>query len=237
MQAEPITERAQRLFAGLGSGYDRWSSWLSFGQDPRWRRFMVSRVQVPSSAHVLDVACGTGLVVRELHRRYGCRITALDQSAGMLAAARERTASLGADVTLVEGRAEALPFADATFDGLTFTYLLRYVDDVDATLRELARVVRPGAPVGYLEFAVPPRAPTRALWHLYTGVGLPLAGRLIDPAWHDVGRFLRPSILRFAERYPPPALQAAFERAGFTDVRFRLMSFGGGVIVWGRRAR
>jgi demethylmenaquinone methyltransferase/2-methoxy-6-polyprenyl-1,4-benzoquinol methylase len=236
MAAEPITERAQRLFAGLGSDYDRWSSWLSFGQDPRWRRFMVEHVPVPAGAHVLDVACGTGLVIRELHRRYGCRITALDQSPGMLAGARERTAALGADVTLVEGRAEELPFADASFDALTFTYLLRYVDDVHGTLTELARVLRPGAPFGYLEFSVPPAGPLRWLWHLYTGVGLPAAGRLIAPAWHEVGRFLRPSILRFHDRYPPPLLAAAFERAGFVDVRYRRKSFGGGIVVWGRRA-
>jgi demethylmenaquinone methyltransferase / 2-methoxy-6-polyprenyl-1,4-benzoquinol methylase len=236
MAAEPITERAQRLFAGLGGDYDRWSAWLSFGQDPRWRRCMVSHVAVGRDAQVLDVACGTGLVIRELHRRYGCRITGLDQSAGMLQGARERTAGLGDAVILVEGRAEALPFAEATFDGLTFTYLLRYVDDVDATVAGLARVLKPGAPFGYLEFALPPRGPLRWLWHLYTGVGLPLAGRLIAPAWHDVGQFLRPSILRFCERYPAPVLVAAFERAGFTDVRYRRMSFGGGIVLWGRRA-
>ena len=185
---------------------------------------------------MLDVACGTGLVIRELHRRYGCRITGLDQSAGMLQGARERTAALGDAVTLVEGRAEALPFGEATFDGLTCTYLLRYVDDVDATLAGLARVLKPGAPFGYLEFSLPPRGPLRWLWQLYTGVGLPLAGRLIAPAWHEVGRFLRPSILRFCERYPPSELAAAFARAGFVDVRYRRMSLGGGIVVWGRRA-
>ena len=236
MAAGPITERAQRLFAGLGGDYDRWSAWLSFGQDPRWRRCMVSHVAVRPQDHVLDVACGTGLVIRELHRRYGCRITGLDQSAGMLQGARERTAALGDAVTLVEGRAEALPFGEATFDGLTCTYLLRYVDDVDTTLAGLARVLKPGAPFGYLEFSLPPRGPLRWLWQLYTGVGLPLAGRLIAPAWHEVGRFLRPSILRFCERYPAPELAAAFARAGFVDVRYRRMSLGGGTVVWGRRA-
>jgi demethylmenaquinone methyltransferase/2-methoxy-6-polyprenyl-1,4-benzoquinol methylase len=236
MAAEPITERAQRLFAGLGGDYDRWSAWLSFGQDPRWRRCMVSHVAVRPQDRVLDVACGTGLVIRELHRRYACRITGLDQSAAMLAGARERTATLGDAVTLVEGRAEALPFDPGSFDGLTCTYLLRYVDDVDATLAGLARVLKPGAPFGYIEFSLPPQGPLRWLWHLYTGLGLPLAGRLIAPAWHDVGRFLRPSIAKFCARYPPTELAAAFERAGFADVRYRQMSLGGGIVLWGRRA-
>jgi demethylmenaquinone methyltransferase/2-methoxy-6-polyprenyl-1,4-benzoquinol methylase len=237
MAAGSITVRARSLFAGLGGDYDRWSAILSLGQDPRWRRFLVSRVDVPASAHVLDVACGTGLVTRELLRRRGCRVTALDQSPAMLAGARAHLATFpgGDGVELVEGRAEALPFAPASFDGLTVTYLLRYVDDVDETLAELARVLAPGAPFAYLEFALPPTGPARWAWHLYTGVGLPLAGRLISPAWHDVGRFLRPSILAFSRRYPPRTLAAAFARAGFVDVDYRTLSLSGGIVVWGRR--
>ena len=85
------------------------------------------------------------------------RSSALDQSPQMLAAARARFAGEGARVELIEGEAERLPFEDASFDALTFTYLLRYVDDPPATMRELARVVRPGGRVASLEFGVPPR--------------------------------------------------------------------------------
>ncbi len=191
---------------------------------------------MPAGAQVLDVACGTGLVSRELIRRRGCRVTALDQSPEMLAGARRRTATVADRVTLVEGRAEALPFADASFDGLTCTYLLRYVDDVDATLAGLARVLRPGAPFAYLEFALPARGPLRLAWDAYTGVGLPLAGRLISPAWHEVGRFLRPSIRSFCSRYDQRRLADAFGRAGFTGVQTRRLSLGGAIVVWGRRA-
>lgn len=147
MAAGPITERAQRLFAGLGGDYDRWSAWLSFGQDPRWRRCMVSHVTVRPQDHVLDVACGTGLVIRELHRRYGCRITALDQSPGMLAGARERTTEISSDVTFVEGRAEELPFADASFDAVVSNSTLdhfRTRDDIRTALAGLNRVLRSG---------------------------------------------------------------------------------------------
>src|SRR5437660_11872313 len=129
--AEAVSART--LFAPLGPTYDRYSALLSFGQDPRWRRFLVSRIDAGPGDTVLDVATGTGLVARELVRQKGCAVVGLDQSPEMLAAARERTRGL--DVTLVEGRAEQLPFRDAEFDALTFTCWLRYVDDPEATLR------------------------------------------------------------------------------------------------------
>jgi demethylmenaquinone methyltransferase / 2-methoxy-6-polyprenyl-1,4-benzoquinol methylase len=221
---------ARTLFAPLGPTYDRYSALLSFGQDPRWRRFLVSRLAAGQTDTVLDVATGTGLVARELVHRFGCAVVALDQSPEMLAVAAERTRGL--PVRLVEGRAEKLPFADGEFAGLTFTYLLRYVDDPAATVRELARVVRPGGTIAMLEFALP-RGVWRALWELWVRAGLPAAGRLISPGWHEVGRFLGPSIRDFWERHDPVEL---FRSAGIEDVRARRLSLGGGIVVWGRRA-
>jgi demethylmenaquinone methyltransferase/2-methoxy-6-polyprenyl-1,4-benzoquinol methylase len=233
-----INRRALGLFAGLGGDYDRWAAVLSFGQDPRWRRFLVDRVPVTAEARVLDVATGTAAVARRLVRRYGCRVTGIDQSPAMLDGARTRLVDDPAAerIELLECSAESLPFADAEFDALTFTYLLRYVEDPEATLRELVRVVRPGGPVAYLEFGLPDRGPLRLAWGIYVDVLLPLAGRLISPAWHEVGRFLGPSIREFCERYPPEELAAAFARAGLDDVGYRRMSLGGGIVVWGRRA-
>jgi demethylmenaquinone methyltransferase/2-methoxy-6-polyprenyl-1,4-benzoquinol methylase len=221
---------ARTLFAPLGPTYDRYSALLSFGQDPRWRRFLVSRLDVGPHDTVLDVAAGTGLVTRELVRRFGCSVVALDQSPEMLAVAAERTRDL--PVRIVEGRAENLPFADAEFAGLTFTYLLRYVDDPAATVRELARVVRPGGTMAMLEFDVP-RGVWRPAWELWVRAGLPAAGRVISPGWHEVGRFLGPSIRGFWRSYDPVAL---FRAAEFDDVRSSRLSLGGGVVVWGRRA-
>jgi demethylmenaquinone methyltransferase / 2-methoxy-6-polyprenyl-1,4-benzoquinol methylase len=143
---------ARTLFAPLGPTYDRYAAALSFGQDPRWRRFLVSRIDAGPTENVLDVATGTGAVARELLRQKGCTVVGLDQSPEMLAEARRR---LPGNVELVEGTAEELPFPAASFDALTFTYLLRYVSDPAATLRELARVVRPGGTIAGLEFAVP----------------------------------------------------------------------------------
>jgi demethylmenaquinone methyltransferase / 2-methoxy-6-polyprenyl-1,4-benzoquinol methylase len=222
---------ANALFAPLGPTYDRYSALLSFGQDPRWRRFLVSRVEAGPGDSVLDVATGTGLVARELVRRTGCHVVALDQSPDMLAVARRR---VPAEVELVEGDAERLPFDDASFDGLTFTYLLRYVDDPAATMRELARVVRPGRSIAMLEFAVPHLA--RPAWELYVRIGLPALGALVSPGWAEVGRFLGPSIRGFWARYPLERLLDLWRAAGIDDVRYRRLSLGGGIVVWGRRA-
>jgi demethylmenaquinone methyltransferase/2-methoxy-6-polyprenyl-1,4-benzoquinol methylase len=149
----------------------------------------------------------------------------------MLAEARRR---LPTEVELVDGTAESLPFDDASFDGVTFTYLLRYVDDPGATLRELARVVRPGGPISGLEFAVPAGV-WRPLWSLYVGAILPGAGRLIAPAWHEVGTFLGRSIRDFWVRYPLERQLELWRAAGIEDVDHRRLSLGGGIVIWGRR--
>lgn len=235
-----LTERnraARQLFAPLGPTYDRYARLLSFGQDPRWRSVLVSRVEARSADTILDVATGTGAVAIELARRYGCRVVGVDQSAEMLAAGRARIRRAGLEdrVELQEGRAEALPFERAAYDGLTFTYLLRYVDDPPATLRELARVVRPGGRIAMLDFHVPGSPLARVSWDGYVRVGLPLLGRAISPAWREVGDFLGPSIRGFWGRWPLERLLAAWSEAGIAGVRARPLSLGGGIVVWGTR--
>ena len=227
---------ARDLFAPLGPTYDRWSRLLSLGQDPRWRRFLVSRVNVGRDETVLDVATGTAAVAIELARRTGCSVVGLDQSPEMLAAGRGRVerAGLTERIQLVEGSAERLSFPDAAFDALTFTYLLRYVEDPAATLAELARVVRPGGTIAALEFGLP-RGVWRPLWELYVRVGLPVAGRVISPGWHEVGAFLGPSIRELHARLPLERQLELWRAAGIEDVRARRLSLGGGYVVWGRR--
>jgi demethylmenaquinone methyltransferase / 2-methoxy-6-polyprenyl-1,4-benzoquinol methylase len=231
------TRRARTLFAPLGPTYDRYARLLSLGQDPRWRRFLTSRVPLEAE-RVLDVATGTAAVALELARAQPSRtVVGIDQSPEMLASGRERVAAaaLAERVELLEGRAEALPVPDASFDALTFTYLLRYVEDVPSTLRELARVVRPGGVVAMLEFGLP-HGVWRPLWELYVRIGLPAAGALVSPAWREVGRFLGPSIRGFWETWPEPRLLDAWREAGLEDVRAQQLSVGGGIVVWGRRA-
>jgi len=222
-------DQAIELFAPLGPRYDRLGALLSLGQDPRWRKAMVSHVPRDGGS-VLDVATGTGLVAERLLAQ-GHRVTGLDQSPDMLAVARGR---FGDRVELVEASATSIPFPDASFDHLTFTYLLRYVDDPAATLAELARVVRPGGTVANLEFCVPTGI-WRPLWDLYVGVGLPALGRIASKGWYDVGRFLGPSIRGFYERWPLERQLELWREAGVHDVQARRMSVGGGVVIWGTK--
>jgi demethylmenaquinone methyltransferase/2-methoxy-6-polyprenyl-1,4-benzoquinol methylase len=223
------TAHARELFAPLGPSYDRVGAVLSLGQDPLWRRFLVSRLP-PDGGHVLDVATGTGLVAAELLRR-GFRVTGLDQSPEMLAVARRR---FGSRVELVEGSAESLPFPDEAFDHLTVTYLLRYVDDPAATLAELARVIRSGGGVASLEFGVP-RGLARPLWDVYVGGVLPLAGKALRSGWQEVGGFLGGSIREFWARYPLERQLELWREAGIRGVEVRRLSLGGGVVMWGAK--
>jgi demethylmenaquinone methyltransferase/2-methoxy-6-polyprenyl-1,4-benzoquinol methylase len=231
-------EHALELFAGLPRRYDAAGAVLSFGQDPRWRKAMVGKVGATPEDRVLDVATGTGMVAAALVRTYGCRVVGLDQSPDMLGGAeakRRADPELANKIELVRGEAESLPFADGEFDHLTFTYLLRYVDDPAATLAELARVVKPGGCVASLEFMLPPNAVARALWHVYARFGLPTFGRLISRDWYEVGRFLEPSISDFYRGLPLERQLELWRAAGIGSVQAKVMSLGGGVVIWGRR--
>jgi demethylmenaquinone methyltransferase / 2-methoxy-6-polyprenyl-1,4-benzoquinol methylase len=233
----PRKQHALELFSGLPSAYDRMGAVLSFGQDPRWRRALIQAVDPRPGQRILDVATGTGMVAAGLAQR-GATVVGLDQSENMLAGARHRLSEhpeLAARITLVQGEAERLPFADAEFDALTFTYLLRYVDDRAATMRELARVVKPGGRIGMVEFAVPRSPALRSLWRVHTRVGLPLLGRAVSPAWVEVGRFLGPNIEQlYADE---PDLAALWRAAGIGLLSDRRMSFGAGVVMSGIRDR
>jgi demethylmenaquinone methyltransferase / 2-methoxy-6-polyprenyl-1,4-benzoquinol methylase len=241
-ESTPAAERnrfAQQLFTPLPARYDRLAELLSFGQNGRWRREMISRVAPAAGQTVLDVASGTAGVALQIAGRSGARVVGLDLTEQMLRQGQHNVSgSAVADrIELVAGRAEQVPFADATFDALTFTYLLRYVVDPQATLRELARVVKPGGRVASLEFLVPPSRFWRDWWWLYTRLLLPAGGLLAGGReWYAVGRFLGPSISGHYRRYPVSWTVDAWREAGFTDVGVRVMSLGGGLVMWGTRA-
>jgi demethylmenaquinone methyltransferase / 2-methoxy-6-polyprenyl-1,4-benzoquinol methylase len=230
---------AQHLFAPLPQRYDRLAEILSFGQNGRWRRAMISRIAPAPGQAVLDVASGTAGVALQITARTGASVVGVDLTEQMLRQGQRNVADAGMSdrIRLTAGRAEQLPFADATFDALTFTYLLRYVLDPQATLGELARVVKPGGQVASLEFLVPPSRFWRAWWWLYTRLLLPAGGLVTGGReWFDVGRFLGPNISGHYRRYPVSWTVEAWRKAGFTDVGVRVMSLGGGLVMWGTRA-
>lgn len=216
------------LFAPLGPTYERAGALLSLGLERGWRRRLVERAAPREGDIYLDVATGTGLVARELRRSAECRVVGLDLTHEMLVSADPRDG-----IRFVQGRAEQLPFTDARFDGLTFTYLLRYVDEPVATLRELARVVRPGGRIAMLEFARP-RSPLLHLgWWLFTRVALPILGMLISRDWRAVGAFLGPSIDRFYDRHD---MEQVWRDAGLSDVTTERLGMGAAMVTSGRAA-
>ena len=227
------THQARRLFAGIAPEYDRMGAVLSFGQDPRWRRFLISKVNAIPGSWVLDVATGTGLVARELARK-NVRVVGLDQSAAMVTRGLEAVRERGLDerVRFTLGQAQALPFADGAFDAVTFTYLLRYVDDPAATVAELVRVLRPGGVMASLEFHVPPDPWARAGWLAYTRAAMPAVGWVVSNEWYRTGRFLSGSIIEFVQRYPLPVQVRWWQEAGMRRVRTKLLSNGAAVVTW-----
>jgi demethylmenaquinone methyltransferase/2-methoxy-6-polyprenyl-1,4-benzoquinol methylase len=216
----------EELFTPIAPTYERASALLSLGLEGGWRRRLVDRAEPHEGDLYLDVATGTGLVARELRQRARCRVIGIDLTAGMLTAADR-----GDGIQFVQGRAERLPFPDASFDGLTFTYLLRYVDDPTATMRELARVVRPGGRIAMLEFARPRSLPLRAGWWLYTRLALPVLGSFISRDWRAIGRFLGRSIDGFYDRHE---MENVWRDAGIRDMCTERLFMGAAVVAYGR---
>ena len=230
---------AIRLFNGASFRYDLVAETLSYGQYHRWQTALVRAAAscgIGQQSLVLDVATGTAGVARQLVRDTGCHVIGIDQSKGMLDGARRKLAmgsmTTAQRIDLARASAERLPFPDRHFDGVTFTYLFRYVPDPGATMREIVRVAKPGAFVGFVEFHLP-RPPWKQLWDLHTRLVLPVAGRFISKGWYEVGTFLGRSIEQFYARWDAQKLRSMLEQAGLEDVHYRLMSLGGGVVMWG----
>ena len=230
---------ATGLFQGLPARYDLLAEVLSFGQNARWRGELVARIESCRPKRILDVATGTAGVAIPLAKRTGASVTGIDISEAMLARGRERVRSAGLDerISLKAGRAEELPFPSESFDAVSFTYLLRYVQDPAATLAELARVLRPGGTLAGLDFFVPPNPVWHAAWWFYTRLVLPAEGFVLGGSeWLRVGRFLGPNISSFYRVWPQPRIAEAWRAAGIVEVEHRAMTVGGGLVMWGRKA-
>jgi demethylmenaquinone methyltransferase/2-methoxy-6-polyprenyl-1,4-benzoquinol methylase len=242
MAMSPETARlnrfAQQLFAQLPHRYDRLAEVFSMGQNGRWRGAIVDRLLEAKPALCLDVATGTAGVALQITLRSKAIVVGLDLTPQMLLRGQAKVNQLGFGdrISLILGRAEQLPFPDASFDAVAFTYLLRYVTDPAETLKELARVVRPGGRLSSLEFHVPRNPLWRFAWWIYTRILLPPTSRLAGDGWHEVGKFLGPSISDHYRRYPLDWHIKAWRQAGMVDVGFRIMSLGAGLVMWGTKA-
>lgn len=238
MAASPENAFAAGLFEGLPPRYDRLAEVLSLGQNGKWRHELVRHIARVRPSRILDVATGTAGVAIAMAQATHADVVGVDLSDPMLQVGRKRVYDAGLDqrIRLQEARAEELPFADASFDAVTFTYLLRYVADPPATLRELARVLRPAGTMASLDFFVPPGPVWRLSWRLYTRWLMPSGGYLLGGgAWWRAGRFLGPNIEDFYRRWPIDRLFEAWREAGMVDVEARVMSVGGGLVMWGRK--
>lgn len=227
---------ARRLFAGVASGYDFWAEMFSLLQYSHWRRVLLATLRPWPGEHILDVSTGTGAVALDLARA-GCKVTGLDISRAMLTEGvrRARAGRLVDSIRFVEGSAEALPFRSQTFDAVSFTFLLRYVNDPQETMREIARVVSPGGRVSMLEFGVPTPIVAHWLWSLYVHLLMPGIGKLAPGGWPELSVFLGPNILNFICRHPVEKIARHWREAGLIDVHFYPLSFGGAFVMTGRK--
>jgi demethylmenaquinone methyltransferase/2-methoxy-6-polyprenyl-1,4-benzoquinol methylase len=230
---------AQDLFDGVAPSYDTLAQVLTFFQYLRWREFLVSRMALRPGNLVLDVCTGTAGVAMEIADHHNGQIVGLDVShlmleAGLLAIEKK---SLDGRVQLVQGRAEHLPFPDQTFDAVVFTYLLRYVQDPDATIRELCRVLKPGGELLSLEFGIPEALWVRTIWRIYNRVVMPVMTLPVSRGWHRMGCFLGPSISGFCRRYPVERIAAIWRDNRIPLVETRPLLKGVAIVMWGTKGR
>jgi demethylmenaquinone methyltransferase/2-methoxy-6-polyprenyl-1,4-benzoquinol methylase len=236
--ATPENAFAADLFEGLPARYDRLAEVLSLGQNGGWRRELVRHIVRSRPRRILDVATGTAGVAIALATATDAEVVGVDISEPMLERGRARVYAAGLDqrIHLEMARAEQLPFPAGSFDAVSFTYLLRYVADPEATLAEMVRVLRPGGGMASLDFFVPTNPFWHLSWMLYTRVLMPSGGYMLGGrAWWRAGRFLGPSIEGFYRQWPMYRLYEAWREAGMVDVEHRVASLGGGLVMWGQK--
>jgi demethylmenaquinone methyltransferase/2-methoxy-6-polyprenyl-1,4-benzoquinol methylase len=211
------------MFDRIAPVYDVMNRVFTMGLDGRWRRLAAASAVRPGD-RVLDAACGTGDLARA-DLKAGGEVTGLDFSERMLERARRKSDQ----IEWVQGDVLALPFDDAAFDAATIGFGIRNVDDLDAGLRELARVVRPGGRLAVLEITRP-RGVVRPFFRLWFDVLIPLAGKVLPGG--AAYSYLPASVRRFPG---PDDLADALRCAGFADVSYRLLAGGIVSLHVGRR--
>jgi demethylmenaquinone methyltransferase / 2-methoxy-6-polyprenyl-1,4-benzoquinol methylase len=210
-------EGVRRMFDRIAPVYDAMNRVMTAGLDRRWRRVTVEEA-VRKGDRVLDACCGTGDLALAARSR-GADVVGLDFSEAML----ERARAKSSDIEWVRGDVLALPFDDASFDVVTVGFGIRNVDDLEAGLRELRRVLRPGGRLGILEITRP-RGLVAPFYRLWFDRVVPLLGKVLPGG--AAYTYLPASVRRFPG---PEELAALLEGSGFAAVRFRL--FAGGIVA------
>ena len=210
----------RELFDRIAARYDRANTVMTGGMDVLWRRAAVNQLHAADDGRLIDLCCGTGALARDMARRVPeGLVDAIDFSPKMLEIARAHDEP--GNVVYHEGDVLALPFESGTFDGAAMGYSLRNIVDIPACLREIARVLKPGASFVNLEVSKPPNALWRRLFYLYFYNVLPVLGRMAggDAAAY---RYLPQSLVNFPDA---DGLAALFQANGFAYVRY--------VRIWG----
>jgi demethylmenaquinone methyltransferase/2-methoxy-6-polyprenyl-1,4-benzoquinol methylase len=221
-EGEAKQQAVRSMFDAIAPRYDLVNRVMTFRMDVGWRRRTVAALALPGGATVVDLACGTGDLCRELQRG-GYRPIGADLSFGMLAAART-------SAPLLQGDALRLPFPSARVDGVTCGFALRNFVDLGAFLGEIARVVRPRGRIALLEVAEPENRVLRRGHAVYFGKVVPKIGGLLSD--RDAYRYLPQSVAYLPE---PDALVARIRAAGFADAERRLLSGGIAQLLVGTR--
>jgi demethylmenaquinone methyltransferase / 2-methoxy-6-polyprenyl-1,4-benzoquinol methylase len=229
-KTEEHARRVREMFADIAPRYDLLNHVLSVNIDKRWRRRVVRRLKalLPNDARVLDVGCGTGDLSIELFDSTAAKVTGIDFCGPMLRLAKTKAPQL----QFIEGDALTLPFAEASFDGLTIGFALRNLADVDRGLRELLRVLKPNGYVAILEFSHPVNRAFASFVRFYNWRLLPWIGGMVSGS-RSAYEYLPDSISRFPNQ---EALASMMRAAGFTEVRFENLSGGVAALHIGRRA-
>jgi len=227
---EAHARRVREMFANIAPRYDLLNHLLSANIDKRWRRRVVAELKklLPEDAKVLDVGCGTGDLSIQLVEKSAAEVTGIDFCGPMLKLAKTKAPQL----QFIEGDALRLPFAEASFDGLTIGFALRNLADVDRGLRELLRVLKPDGHVAILEFSHPVNPVFASFVRLYNGRLLPWIGGIVSGS-RGAYQYLPDSISRFPNQ---ETLAAMMRAAGFVDVRFENLSGGVAALHVGRRS-
>ena len=229
-RSDPSFERdVRRMFTHIARRYEWFDHVASLGSDLLWRPralWELDRFRPPGPiGRVLDLGCGTGELSRLTARHYpSASVVGLDFTTAMLEVARRRAGSGAARVAYGRGTAMRLPFADGAFDLVTNAFLARNLVDLDAALREMRRVLRPGGVLLILEITEPVAPAVGALFHAYFDHVVPWLGAAVDSA--GPYRYLPESLRRLP---PRPAFRAAIERAGFPRTELRTQS--GGIVT------